>query len=323
MTPWAFEICHDALMSQDAVMSSGPTLLLDSASLYYRSFYALPDSMKAPDGRPHQALRGFLTTLDAFYQRLSPSGLVACWDADWRPAWRVDLMPSYKAHRVARFADDGTWLEAEPEELTPQAAALAQLLDAAGIARVGVDGFEADDVLASLASQSLGPSIVISGDRDLVQLVDDDAKTQVFLAVNGGMPKWPLLDAAGVQTRYGVRADQYVDLAIMRGDPSDGIPGVPGIGEKTAAALLREYDSLDGILEAAAGPPKSPLTPRIQALLIEHATALGTARTVATAVRDLHCSVDMSIPAQARDGAQMNEIIEQWGLRRFIPDWFP
>lgn len=323
MTPWAFSICHDACMSQDAAMSTGPVLLLDSASLYYRSFYALPDSMKAPDGRPHQALRGFLATLDAFYQRFSPSGLVACWDADWRPAWRVDLMPSYKAHRVARFADDGTWLEAEPEDLTPQAEALAQLLDAAGIARVGISDFEADDVLASLASQLIGPSIVISGDRDLVQLVNDDAQTQVFLAVNGGMAKWPLLDAAGVQARYGVRADQYVDLAVMRGDPSDGIPGVPGIGEKTAAALLHEYDSLDGILHAAAGPAKSPLTPRLQALLIEHSTALGTARIVATAVRDLQCAVDTSIPVPAKDSARLSEIVEQWGLRRFIPDWFP
>ncbi|MDP2013938.1 MAG: 5'-3' exonuclease [Actinomycetota bacterium] len=304
-------------------MRTGPVLLLDSASLYYRSFYALPDSMKAPDGRPHQALRGFLSMLNAFHEQFSPSGIVACWDADWRPEWRVELMPSYKAHRVARVMPDGSWQEEEPDELTPQAQALAELLDAAGIARVGLADYEADDVLASLASSIPGPIVVISGDRDLVQLVDDAAKTQVFLAVNGGMPKWPLLDAQGVVARYGVRADQYVDLAIMRGDPSDGIPGVPGIGQKTASALLHEYGSLDGILDAAKGPAKSPLTPRIQGLLLEHADEVRTARTVATAVRDLHVQVDPAVPERARDGVGVARIVEQWGLQRFIPDWFP
>ncbi|MDO8731159.1 MAG: 5'-3' exonuclease [Actinomycetota bacterium] len=304
-------------------MSTGPILLLDSASLYYRSFYALPDSMKAPDGRPHQALRGFLTMLDAFHEQFLPSGIVACWDADWRPSWRVDLMPSYKAHRVAQMIDDHTWLEEEPDELTPQAEALAELLDVAGIARIGVTNYEADDVLASIAAQTPGPVVVISGDRDLVQLVDDDWQTRVFLAVNGGMPKWPLLDSGGVEARYGVRADQYVDLAVMRGDPSDGIPGVPGIGEKTGAALLHEYGSLDGILQAATGPAKSPLTPRIQGLLIEHSEAVRIARTVASAVRDLEVEIVPAIPSQAKDPVRLNAIVEEWGLRRFIPKWFP
>ncbi|MDO9486283.1 MAG: 5'-3' exonuclease [Actinomycetota bacterium] len=304
-------------------MSNGPVLLLDSASLYYRSFYALPDSMKAPDGRPHQALRGFLSMLNAFHEQFSPSGIVACWDFDWRPQWRVDLMPTYKAHRVAQELSDGSWLEEEPDELTPQAMALADLLDAAGIARIGVDDYEADDVLASAAARIDGPCIVVSGDRDLVQLVDDAAKTRVFLAINGGMAKWPLLDEQGVIDRYGVRADQYVDLAIMRGDPSDGIPGVPGIGEKTASALLKEYASLEGILTAAGGPPKSPLTARIQGLLIEHAAAARTAQTVATAVRTLECELDPTIPDQAADSRRVTAIIEEWGLQRFVPDWFP
>ncbi len=304
-------------------MSNGPVLLLDSASLYYRSFYALPDSMQAPDGRPHQALRGFLMTLHSFYEQFSPAGIVAAWDENWRPDWRVSLMPSYKAHRVAQELPDGSWQEEEPDALTPQAQALAELLDAAGIARVGYPDHEADDVLASLSSQLTQPSIVISGDRDLVQLVDDARATRVFLAVNGGMPKWPLLDEAGVRERYGVDASQYVDLAVMRGDPSDGIPGVPGIGEKTAAALLKEYGDLDAILEAASGPAKSPLTPRIQGLLLEHAQAVRTARTVATAVRELPITVDAAVPSKAKDGTRVSRVIEQWGLERFVPDWFP
>jgi len=304
-------------------MSNGPVLLLDSASLYYRSFYALPDSMQAPDGRPHQALRGFLMTLNAFHEQFSPSGIVAAWDENWRPDWRVSLMPSYKAHRVAQERPDGSWQEEEPDTLTPQAQALAELLDAAGIARVGYADHEADDVLASISAQLSQPSIVISGDRDLVQLVDDAAGTRVFLAVNGGMPKWPLLDEAGVHARYGVNASQYVDLAVMRGDPSDGIPGVPGIGEKTAAALLKEYGDLDGILQAARGPAKSPLTPRIQGLLREHADAVRTARTVATAVRELPLTVDANVPSKAKDSTRVSALIEQWGLERFVPDWFP
>ena len=304
-------------------MSAAPVLLLDSASLYYRSFHALPDSMKAPDGRPHQALRGFLSMLSAFQDRFSPSGIVACWDASWRPQWRVELMPSYKAHRVAHVRADGSWQEEEPEALTPQAEALAALLDAAGIARVGIPDYEADDVLASAAAAIDRPTVVISGDRDLVQLVDDTASTKVFLAVNGGMAKWPLLDSRAVLERYGVRPDQYVDLAVMRGDPSDGIPGVPGIGDKTAAALLAQYGNLEAILAAASGPAKSPLTARIQGLLLDNAEAARTARIVATAVRDLHVDADPSIPSHAMDSASVSALVKQWGIERFVPEWFP
>ena len=120
-----------------------------------------------------------------------------------------------------------------------------------------------------------------------------------------------------------MRSDQYVDLAVMRGDPSDGIPGVPGVGEKTGSALLREYGSLDGILQAASGPPKSPLTPRIQGLLKEHADAVRVARTVATAVRTLDIEVASTVPTKAFDESRMNALVEQWGLQRFIPKWFP
>lgn len=304
-------------------MPPGPILLLDSASLYYRSFYALPDSMRAPDGRPHQAIRGFLTMLDAFHSAYSPSGVVACWDEDWRPEWRVELMPSYKAHRVAQEAPDGSWIEEEPDALTPQAEALAAILDAAGIPRIGVADYEADDVAATLASRLAGPIVVVSGDRDLVQLVDDAGQVRVLLAVNGGMSKWPLLDEAGVLERFGVAASQYVDYAVMRGDPSDGIPGVPGIGPKTAAALLQQFGSLDALIDATSLPPRAPLTARIQGLLKEHADGVRTARTVATAARDLPIDVDPAMPAAPRDANALTELLEQWGVSRFLPSWLP
>jgi 5'-3' exonuclease len=266
-------------------MSEGPVLVLDTASLYYRSFYALPDSMKSPDGRPHQAVRGFLTMLDAFHTRFNPTAIIACWDVDWRPQWRVDLLPSYKTHRVLETTDQGGYLEDEPDTLAPQIQAIAQILDSSSIARVGVDHYEADDVAATLAHSIPGSVIVISGDRDMVQVVDDEQQVRLFLAVNGGMPAWPLLDEQAVIERYGVSSQKYVDFAIMRGDPSDGIPGVPGIGEKTAAALITAFGDLRGIMAAAQEPPVKPLTPRIATLLRDHADVLEISQQVATAVR--------------------------------------
>jgi 5'-3' exonuclease len=302
-------------------MSSGPVLLLDSASLYYRAFYALPDSMTAPDGRPHQALRGFLSMVDALHHAYSPSGVVACWDFDWRPQWRVDLLPSYKTHRVLETTAEGEYLEDEPDTLGAQVDALADLLDACGVARIGIEDFEADDVVASLASQTQGDVIVVSGDRDLVQLVNDDQHTKLLLAVNGGMVKWPLLDEHGVMDRYGVHPANYVDYAILRGDPSDGIPGVPGIGEKTAAAMIGAFGNLEGVMRAAKSDPVKPMTPRFAALLIQHETSLGIARQVATAVRDLNVSIDPRLPLGALDADRREQLVTTWGISRYLPKW--
>ena len=135
--------------------ASRPVLVLDSASLYYRSFYALPEKMTAPDGRPHNAVRGFLSTITRLVDAHRPAALVACWDADWRPAWRVELVPTYKAHRVAE-GQEGSGGEAEPESLGPQAEAIAGILDAMGLPRWGVEGYEADDVIGSVVTQAAG-----------------------------------------------------------------------------------------------------------------------------------------------------------------------
>jgi len=302
-------------------MSTGPVLLLDSASLYYRAFYALPDSMTAPDGRPHQALRGFLSMVDALHHTYSPSGLVACWDDDWRPQWRVDLMPTYKTHRVLETTDEGEWIEDEPDTLGAQVDALAELLDACGIARIGRANYEADDVAASLAWQINGPVIVVSGDRDLVQVVDDTTNTQLLLAINGGMQKWPLLNEQGVIERYGVHPSTYVDYAIMRGDPSDGIPGVPGIGEKTSAALIKAFGDLTGVLNAAQLEPVKPMTPRFAALLRDHEAALQVAKTVATAVRDLSIVVNPALPLNPQDVVRRDDLVTTWGIARYLPKW--
>lgn len=298
--------------------SPRPLLLLDSASLYYRSFFALPESMTAPDGRPHNAIRGFLSTVTRLVDRFQPGALAACWDADWRPQWRVDLIPSYKTHRLA---PGSTGAESEPDTLTPQISAIAGLLDAMGVARPWAADHEADDVIASLAAQAGRPTVVVSGDRDLVQVVRDQPDVRVLLATNGGMDKWPLLGTADVIERFAVRADQYVDFAVLRGDPSDGLPGVPGIGAKTAASLLAEFGSIEVALQvAASGDHRKPMTPRIALALTEHADEVRAARTVATAVTTLAVREPQALPAHPADPSAMHAIADQWGVRRFVPD---
>ena len=306
-------------------MPLGPMLLLDSASLYYRSFYALPDSMTAPDGRPHNAIRGFLSTITRLTRQYRPSAVVACWDEDWRPGWRVDLLPSYKTHRLESGGPESNAseplgqavAEQTPDALVPQAEAIAQIVAAMGLARPGSAGFEADDVIATLAAREQGGAIVVTGDRDLVQVVRPGVR--LLLTVNGGMDKWPLLDGAAVIERFGVEPARYVDLAVLRGDPSDGIPGVHGIGPKTAVTLISHFGGLDGILAAVeAGATSKPLTPRLAGLLGENRDLIGRMRVVATARTDVPTGADWEPgPVQPDDLAELGS---RWGVTRFVDE---
>lgn len=292
---------------------AAPALLLDSASLYYRAYFALPESMTAPDGFPHNAIRGFFTTLQRLVQRTGADRVAACWDMNWRPAWRVELIPSYKTHRLADPEEDG---EIEPDTLGPQIGAIAELLDALGIARPGHPDYEADDVIASLASKQSGPVIVVSGDRDLVQVIDDKRQVSLLYTAAGGMDAWPLLDEAAAVTRFGVAPRQYADFATLRGDPSDGLPGVPGIGAKTAAALIDAFGDLDGILAATANPVK-PLTPRLAGLLLGHEESIRAAAPVVSLVRDLPVPADIALPSTPRDTKALSELQAEWGVASY------
>jgi 5'-3' exonuclease len=291
-------------------------LVLDSATLYYRAFHSLPESMTAPDGFPHNAVRGFLSTVGRLVKQHSADEVIAAWDADWRPQWRVDLLPSYKAHRVAEPDEPGsasggateTTEATEPETLGPQVSAIASVLEASGVAVVGAPGFEADDVVATVAHQR--PCIAVSGDRDLVQVVS--SSVQLHLAVNGGMEKWPLLDPAGVHERFGVRPDQYVDLSVLRGDPSDGLPGVAGVGPKTAVALLSAFDTIEGVLRAADSAAAKPMTPRLAGLLLEAKDYLARARPVATARTD----VPLPSTSPGRPTPEAAAIAAEWGVTK-------
>ena len=268
-------------------------MLLDSASLYFRAFFGVPDSLKAPDGTVVNAVRGMLDFVASLATQYQPTAIVAAWDDDWRPAWRVDLIPSYKTHRVAGVISDGISEEEVPDLLSPQVPIIAEALTMLGIPVVGAEGAEADDIIGSLARLWGGPVDIVTGDRDLFQLVDDDHPTRVLYTARG-VGNHDVVDAAWIRAKYAIEPRQYVDFAVMRGDASDGLPGVPGIGEKTAASLLAGYGDLDGI-EAAANDPTSDLRPRIRQSLLDSRDYLKAARTV-VAVREDVASVDAVVP---------------------------
>jgi 5'-3' exonuclease len=288
-------------------------MLLDTASLYYRAYFGVPDSVRAPDGTPVNAVRGLLDFIARLVQDHRPDELVACMDADWRPAWRVELIPSYKAHRVAEAHPDGPDEEDTPDTLAPQVPVIEAVLDALGIARVGVAGYEADDVIGTLAGGAKGPVDIVTGDRDLYQLVDDARGVRVLYPVKGvGSPL--IVDEAALREKYGVDGPGYVDLALLRGDPSDGLPGVPGIGEKTAAKLLDAYGDLAGIM-AAVEDPRAKLTPSQRRRLDEARDYVAVAPTVVRVAGDVPLpDFDPALPAEPRDPAVLGGLAERWGL---------
>ena len=296
-------------------------MLLDSASLYFRAFFGVPTSITAPDGTPVNAVRGFLDMVSTLVTRYQPTRLVACLDEDWRPAWRVALLPSYKAHRMAPDAAPTPDGVPDPEEvpdlLAPQVPILLEVLAAVGIATAGAAGYEADDVIGTLATRGPGPVDVVTGDRDLIQLVDDAAGIRV-LYTGRGVAKLEELDAAAVRAKYTVEPSQYADFATLRGDPSDGLPGVSGIGEKTAAGLLGRFGDLAGILAA--------VDARNRALPATQWKRLDAAReylAVAPTVVKVACDAPVpqlidALPDAPVDPERLTGLAERWGLESAV-----
>ncbi len=219
-------------------------MLLDAASMYFRAFYGVPETMTAPDGTPVNAVKGFLDMIARLVRARHPARLIACMDASWRPAFRVAALPSYKAHRAN---PDGS--EQVPTALNIQLPVIVDVLSAAGIAMAWADGYEADDIIGTLAAQATGPVEVVTGDRDLFQLVDDERRIRIAYIARG-LANLELVDEAAVTAKYHIPGRSYASFAALRGDPSDGLPGVPGVGEKTAAALVRVFGSLEAMLAA-------------------------------------------------------------------------
>ena len=292
-------------------------VLLDSASLYFRSYYALPDSLTAPDGTVVNAVRGFADTIARILTDRRPTRLVACMDADWRPAFRVDALPSYKAHRVA---DPVNNVEEVPDTLTPQVPIILEVLDAFGFAVAAADGYEADDVIGTLAHRESGdPVEVVTGDRDLFQVVRTEPTPASVVYVGRGWAKAELIGPRELAERYGLPAENtgpaYADMALLRGDPSDGLPGVTGIGEKTAAKLITKYGSLDGLLAAAAASP-SDVPLRVRSALTDAAAYVAAAPLVVRVALDADVVQDKDdrVPAKPRDLDRVRELQEKWDL---------
>jgi 5'-3' exonuclease len=296
-----------------AIMSDR-LMLLDTAGIYFRAFYGVPDTVTAPDGTVVNALRGTLDIVARLVSQFEPTHLIACWDDDWRPQWRVDLIPTYKTHRVAVEVEVGPDVEVVPDPLSVQVPLIAEALGLLGIPIVGAAEHEADDVIGTLASTATMAVDVVTGDRDLFQLVDDARAVRVIYT-GRGMANLEILDGAAIGAKYAITPPQYAAFAAMRGDPSDGLPGVAGVGEKTAAGLLREFGDLDGVV-AAAADPGTALSPGVRAKLLAAADYLAVAPTVVNVVRDLPLpEVDATLRPVTGDRADAaRAFAARWGL---------
>lgn len=288
-------------------------LLLDTASLYFRAFYGVPDKVTAPDGSPINAARGLLDIIAKLITLYEPTHVVACWDDDWRPQWRVDLIPSYKEHRVVEVVPAGPDVEEVPDPLEAQIPLIRQTLGALGIPIIGVAEHEADDVIGTLATHATMPVDIVTGDRDLFQLVDDSRNIRVIYTARG-MSNLEIVTDSVVVAKYGVLPGQYADFATMRGDASDGLPGVAGVGEKTAATLLQAHGDLVGIRQAAeAGEGMSA---GVRSKILAAADYLDVAPTVVAVAPDLDI-VAPSDPLRPLDPAEVDaatELAEKWNL---------
>jgi 5'-3' exonuclease len=287
---------------------SRPLLLVDTASLYFRAYFGIPESaVTAPDGTPVNAVRGFLDMLATLVRTRQPGRVVCALDFDWRPAWRVALLSGYKAHRLS---EDGG--EQTPDGLSRQVPIILEVLDALGVPAIGVAGYEADDVIGTLAAREPGPIEVASGDRDLFQVIDDDRAVRV-LYCGRGVSKLEVYDDATVRARYGVPAAAYADFAALRGDPSDGLPGVAGVGEKTAARLVDRYGSLAGILTAV-DDPASGFAPGLRAKLQASRDYLNVAPEVVRVALDVAVpTVDGRLPTPV-EGERVLALAEKWNI---------
>jgi len=286
-------------------------LLLDSASLYYRAYFGMKESITAPDGTPVNAVRGFLDFIARLVSDHDPTHLVCCWDDDWRPEFRVAAIPTYKAHRVA---DASVNLEEVPDTLAPQVPIIVDVLAALGIARLGAPGYEADDVIATLAHRATMPTDVVTGDRDLFQVIDDSREIRVLYTAKGGVARAEVITESVITARYGIPGRSYADFAALRGDPSDGLPGVPGVGEKTAASLIVSYQSLDGVIAAAeAADPGARAS--VHAKILAARAYLTVAPAVVRVAIDVDIpDADLRLPTSPIDPEALASLSARWGL---------
>ena len=284
-------------------------LLIDSASLWYRAYYGMPDTLLSPDGEPINAVKGFIDMTARLVSHYRPNRMALCLDGDWRPSWRVDLFPEYKANRVDDDGDE----EAEPDLLTPQIPIITDFFEAAGIPLIGVDDYEADDVIATLAYQEKSPTRIVTGDRDLFQLVDDKRDVAVAYLAKG-ISNHDLVDLKWISQKYDIPGERYALFAMIRGDASDGLPGIKGIGEKGAAAIAKSFASMNDVIDAALSENES-LHPTHRKKILADMRYAKIAEKLVTCALDVRLpKVDLKIPSGPGDRSYLESMKKDYGL---------
>ena len=258
-------------------------MLLDSATLWYRAYYGMPDTLVSPTGQPVNAIRGYLDMTSRLLVKYQPNRIVACLEGDWRPSWRVELFPDYKLNRL-----DEEGGEEEPDTLGPQIPILLDVLDALGIPLLGVDDYEADDLMATFSVKQPGPVRIVTGDRDLFQLADDKRDVKIVYLAKG-ISNHDLVDSKWIQNKYQIPGDRYALFAMIRGDSSDGLPGIKGIGEKGAMVIANLFKTLPDVMQAAANSDER-LSANIRKKLLE------SSQYAAIAPKLVSCALDVAIP---------------------------
>ena len=283
-------------------------MLLDSASLWYRAYFGMPDTLLSPSGMPVNAIRGYLDMTSRLLVKYKPDRLVACLEGDWRPSWRVELFPDYKLNRVDEEGE-----EDEPDTLGPQIPVLLDVLDALGIAMVGVDDYEADDLMATFSVKQQGPIRIVTGDRDLFQLVDDKRDVKIVYLAKG-ISNHDLVDIRWINDKYQIPGDRYALFAMIRGDSSDGLPGIRGIGEKGAANIANQFSSLGEVMKAAESSDER-LTANIRKKLLESAAYAAIAPKLVGCALDVSIpQMEISMPLRPKSMKKIEELKEEYGL---------
>jgi DNA polymerase-1 len=277
----------------------GELFLIDGNSLAYRAFFALPESIATHDGRPTNAIYGLASMFAKMLIDHDPAAVVVCWDAGW--SGRELTYEPYKSERKPR-----------PDLLGEQWPHLMPLAEAFGFTNIKVDGYEADDVIASLVKRAREqgiPVMVVSGDRDVYQLVEDGVRV---MTTSRGVTDTKIYDREGVVERYGVPPELVTDLIGLKGDTSDNIPGVPGIGDKTAAQLLQEYGDIEGVLanidKISGAKRKENLT--------KHAEDARISKQLATAITDIDIELELdALMSKQMDRTRLREVAREFELR--------
>ncbi len=284
-------------------------MLIDSASLWYRAYYGMPDTLLSPSGEPINAVKGFIDMTARLVNQYKPDRLALCLDGDWRPSWRVELFPDYKSNRVL---EDGE--VEEPDLLTPQIPIITDFFDALGIPLIGADDYEADDVIATLSRTEAGPVRIVTGDRDLFQLVDDDKDVKIAYLAKG-ISAHDLVDTKWISMKYQIPGERYGFFSMIRGDASDGLPGIRGIGEKGAAAIAQEFSSMIELIDAAKSSD-SRLKPIHQKKILEDLEYAKNATRLVTCVTDVRLpKVDLVTPKEPASRKELAELVDEYGLK--------